>query len=334
MSEVSRIPIILLTGFLGAGKTTLLRRFLRDQSLEHTAFVVNEIGAVGLDQELLKQNSSSEPVLLSGGCICCAMRQDLGYTLRSLYLQREEGTVPRFERLVIETTGLANPGPIARSLLGDTWLMKRFDLSNTVAIVDAVNGLETLDTHPEAVEQVALADTLLISKLDIVPEGRATLLVDRLAALNPIVPAWFLDDTVGAEVLQHRRRELVFTALGVEAAPKHSYPEQTGGAAADTAVWDLNKPISWAVVAEAFDQVMAVHGAALLRVKGILDVEGVPGPVLVNAVQRSFHPPEAMDHWPGENRNGKVVFITRGIDADIVLEDFKSFCGAVCRQLS
>src|SRR6185312_8156202 len=180
----ARIPVTVVTGFLGAGKTTLLRRFLASPEGEGTAVIVNEFGAVGIDDALVR-DSAEETVLLGNGCVCCITRTDLQAALRRLVFDRERGTIPPFRRIVIETSGLADPGPILQTFSTDRALGGEFHIDVVLAVVDAVNGATTLDTAAEARKQVILADRLIVSKTDLAQSATTNILIERLQHLNP-----------------------------------------------------------------------------------------------------------------------------------------------------
>ena len=294
-----------LTGFLGAGKTTLLQRLLGTPQGSGTAVVVNEFGAVGLDDVLVRE-STDATVLLGNGCLCCTTRSDLQVALRRLVAERERGAVRDFRRVIIETSGLADPGPILQTFATDRALGGEFHVELVAAVVDAVTGETTLGWSSEARKQVILADRLVVTKTDLAdPVARETLIA-RLRTLNP-------------------RAEIV-TALHGEIEPVHllegsspSQPRQSFIAEAAHSdgiasfVISEHEPIAWEPFARAMDTLTALRGPDLLRVKGLLNIAGCNGPVLVQFVQHLAHPPVELRAWPDDDRASRLVFITRNI---------------------
>ena len=307
-----RVPVTVLTGFLGAGKTTLLKAFLATPQGQGTAVVVNEFGAAGIDDALVRA-STDETVLLGNGCLCCIARSDLQNALRRMVVERERGELPDFKRIVIETSGLADPSPILQTFATDRALGDMFHVEAVVTVVDAVTGADTLGWSAEARKQAILADRLVITKTDIA--GDAAALAAQLAALNP--RAELLRAELGAldpsrltEPASDRRNAFV-----AEAA--HSDGIVSFVLANDAAV-------PWPVFARAMDTLVALRGADLLRVKGVLNVEGCDGPVLVQFVQHLAPPPVELAQWPDDNRQSRVVFITRGVTERQVRDLFKA----------
>ncbi|HEY6022851.1 MAG TPA: GTP-binding protein [Pseudolabrys sp.] len=297
------MPVTVITGFLGAGKTTLLKRFLSTPAGQGTAVVVNEFGATGIDDALVR-SSADETVLLGNGCLCCITRTDLQQALRRMVVERERGELPDFRRIVIETSGLADPSPILQTFATDRALGSMFHVEAVVTVVDAEHGLDTLAWSAEARKQAILADRLVITKTDIAGEGASTELAQRLRELNP-----------GAEILEAVNGELDPARLTEPA------PDQRNAFVADAVhsdgigsfVLTERAPLPWAVFARTMDTLMQLRGPDLLRVKGFLDVEGCKGPVVVQFVQHLAHPPVELESWPDGNRVSRVVFITRGI---------------------
>jgi G3E family GTPase len=297
----ARIPVTVVTGFLGAGKTTLVRRFLSAPEGHGTAVIVNEFGAVGLD-DVLVRDSTDTTVLLGNGCVCCITRTDLQVALRRLIFDREHGTVPPFARVVIETSGLADPGPILQTFSTDRALGGEFHIDVVLTIVDAVNGEAALDDAAEARKQAILADRLVISKTDLADASAVARLTQRLRQLNPRAP---IDIAVAGALDPGRMIEpTAESRSGFVAEAEHS-----DGVA--SFVIDMAQPIAWPAFSRAMETLIALRGGDLLRVKGLLNVVGCRGPVVVQYVQHLAHPPVELDSWPGEDRAGRVVFITR-----------------------
>jgi G3E family GTPase len=299
----ARIPVTVLTGFLGAGKTTLLRRFLSSSEGQGTAVIVNEFGAVGVDDALLRA-SADETVLLGNGCVCCITRSDLQLALRRLVFDRERGTVPPFARVVIETSGLADPAPILQTFSTDRALGGAFHIDVVLAVVDAVTGERNLDAHAEARKQAILADRLVISKTDLAESAAVALLTQRLRQLNARAA---IDIAVAGELDPERMIAPVTAGRsGFVAEAEHS-----DGIA--SFVIESAEPIEWQTFARAMETLTALRGADLLRVKGVLNVIGCRGPVVIQYVQHLAHSPVELETWPDENRKSRVVFITRNI---------------------
>ncbi len=299
----ARIPVTVVTGFLGAGKTTLIRRFLNSPEGRGTAVIVNEFGAVGIDDALIR-DSADETVLLGNGCLCCITRSDLQVALRRLIFDRERGTVPRFARVAIETSGLADPAPILQTFSTDRALGGEFHIDVLLAVIDAVNGAAALDGAPEARKQVILADRLVVSKTDLAAPAAVERLTQRLQRLNPraaidIAVAGALDPDRMIEPATRERSGFVAEA------------EHGDGIA--SFVIERDQPVEWPVFSRAMETLIALRGGDLLRVKGLLNVTGCRGPVVVQYVQHLAHPPVELQSWPDDNRVSRVVFIARNI---------------------
>jgi G3E family GTPase len=307
-----RLPVVAVTGFLGSGKTTLIRALLAKPAGANTAVVVNEYGEVGIDDALLR-SSSDVTVLLGNGCLCCNVRTDLQETLRGLFADRARGAVPSFERVVIETSGLADPGPVLQTFATDRGLGREFHLNALVAVVDAVSGERNIERMPEARKQVALADRIVVTKTDLADTAATGRLTRGLGALN----AAPVGVVVGGEI------EPSFL-LDEPTAPRRAFDigetEHTHGLGSFALIFD--EPLSWA----AFEQTMAVltalRGPDLLRVKGLVAIEECSGPVVVHFVQHVVHPPVELEEWPDDDRRSRLVFVTRGLSRDAVARLF------------
>jgi G3E family GTPase len=299
----AKIPVTVVTGFLGAGKTTLIRRFLQSPEGQGTAVIVNEFGAVGIDDALVRE-AAEETVLLGNGCLCCITRTDLQVALRRLVFDRERGTVPPFARVLIETSGLADPGPILQTFSTDRALGGEFHVDVVLAVVDAVNGEAALDDAVEARKQVILADRLIVSKSDLATPGGVERLTLRLQQLNPhaaidVAVAGALDPNRLIEPVSRGRSGFVAEA------------EHGDGIASFVLEW--NGAIAWPAFSRSMETLIALRGPDLLRVKGLLDVAGCRGPVVVQYVQHLAHPPVELQTWPDDGRFSRVVFITRNV---------------------
>ncbi len=308
----ARLPVTVVTGFLGAGKTTLVRRFLSTPEGAGTAVVVNEFGSVGIDDALLRA-SSDEVTLLGNGCLCCNTRSDLQVALRNLVAERAQGTVPQFARILIETSGLADPGPILQTFATDRALGGEFHVEVVVAVVDAASGLDTLDWSAEARKQVILADRLVVSKTDLAARRAVERLTKRLRALNPRAT---LHTAVEGELDPRCLLEADASEAGAGAKPRDragfvAEAEHSDGIL--SFVFTDDAPLPWDAFSRSMETLIALRGPDLLRVKGFLNVAGCRGPVVVHVVQHLAHPPVELAAWPDRDRSSRLVFITRNI---------------------
>jgi G3E family GTPase len=307
----ARIPVTIVTGFLGAGKTTLVRRFLETPEGRGTAVVVNEFGAVGIDDALVRA-STDEVTLLGNGCLCCTTRSDLQIALRRLVSEREHGMLPRFGRVLIETSGLADPGPILQTFSTDRALGGEFFVEVVVAVVDASCGLATLDWSAEARKQVILADRLVISKTDLCTPEAVAQLNARLAELNGYAP---IDTAIGGAL--DPRRLIEVGSSGPQA--RSGFIGESGHSDGILSfVLSETAPLAWQPFERTMETLIALRGSDLLRVKGFLNVAGCRGPVLVQIVQHLAHPPLELASWPDQDHASRLVFITRNIAQDQV----------------
>jgi G3E family GTPase len=326
------VTVNLLTGFLGSGKTSLLKRLLAQPDLEDTAVLINEFGEVGLDH-LLIEEVDQDVVLLKSGCVCCTIRGDLRDGLDRLFGRMLRGEVPRFSRVVIETTGLADPVPIVASFSADPALRYHFRLGNVVTVVDAVNGLENLARHPEALKQVALADRLVVSKTDLADPTAVEALCRRLAGLNPTAalhrsseeapaPAsLLLEDAHDASAKGEEVRRWL-AAAEREAAHDHHLHHADGIA---TFCLTAEEPLDWAPFGLWLSMLLNRHGGEILRLKGLLHVAGVDRPVVVQGVQHLVHKPSHLDAWPEGRPVTRLVVIGRGLDKNAIERSFCAF---------
>jgi len=300
-----RIPVTIVTGFLGAGKTTLVRAFLASPQGRGTAVIVNEFGAIGIDDALVR-DSAEATVLLGNGCACCVTRSDLQVALCRLVAERDRGLLPPFARIVIETSGLADPRPILQTFATDRALGAEFHAEVALAVVDAMTGAATLGWSPEARRQVMLADRLVVSKTDLADAAATASLITRLADLNP-----------RAEIVTPVNGALDPNCLIDEAAailPRNGFAaEATHADGIVSFVFRETVPLEWMPFARTMETLIALRGRDLLRVKGFLDVAGCRGPVLVQFVQHLAHPPVELQAWPNGERESRLVFITRGL---------------------
>ena len=336
------IPVTLLTGFLGSGKTTVLNHLVR--TLPRTAILMNEFGEVALDHQLL-QKMEGPMALLSGGCVCCTISGSLSPTLKNLWMARQKGDIPPFERAVIETTGVADPVPVLDTLLHDPWLRARFRLDGVVTTVDALFAMGQLDEHAEAVKQVAVADTLLLTKTDLAPPEQTAALRERLAALNPaaaIVPVvhgevdpaaiqnlglWNAE-TKSLEVARwlkaQRYRPASAGPLGGKPAPHDAR------IAAFSVV--LDAPLDRWGLQSALSMLTAFRAEHLLRFKAIVNLAGEDKPVVLHGVQHVLYPEVQLDAWPDDDHRSRFVFIVRDLDPAFVEKLLADFSDAASQH--
>jgi G3E family GTPase len=306
-----KTPVVLLTGFLGSGKTTLLQRLLAHSEMGETAVIVNELGEVAIDHHLLRR-VDERTVVLGNGCVCCTLRGDLADELRDLLGRRERAEIPPFRRVVVETTGVADPAPIIYTLLSEPVVKHHFELERVITTVDAVHGLR----GPESLLQAVAADRLVVTKTDLAPGGE---LEHRLRGLNPtadVLEVSFGD--VDPEVLfggEGRR---------LRALPAESHPEHDG-VQAHSLVFD--EQLDWIAFGVWLTMLLASRGSDVLRVKGLLNVGGF-GPLLLNGVQHVVHPSVHLDEWPDDDHRSRVVFIGRGLDRRALEESLAAFTRA------
>ena len=314
MPEPETLPTTLLTGFLGSGKTTLLRRALVSPDLSDTAVIINEIGEIAIDHHLV-DFVEGNVLELPGGCLCCAVREDLARTLRSLIDRRDAGEIRRFRRIVIETTGLADPAPILFTLGTDPMLDHRLRLASVVTLIDAVHGAETLDRFAEAARQAALADLLVITKTDLAPFGPE--LVQCLDRINDRAARVLAADAPDPGA--------VLFGTGPRAAapvvPAEPVAAHTHGI--DTFAIVLSGEVSRLDFARALGGLARERGNDLLRVKGIVRFADRPErPAVVQAAQHAMFAPEWLDDWPDEDRRSRLVFVVHEIPRSEILGAF------------
>ena len=332
------IPVNVITGFLGSGKTTLLNRLLRSPQLARTAVLVNEFGEVGLDH-LLLETLDAETVILQSGCVCCTIRGDLADAIRKLFSRRERGAVPRFDRLAIETTGLADPAPIISTLLAEPVIRHHFRLGNVIVTVDAINGPLHLAQNPESIKQVAVADRIVLTKTDLAAAAVAGELKAALvrvnptaaileAASDPLAP----DDLMAGDVYDPARRSIEVRRWLDEEAHRaaahglhHGHDPNRHDRDIRTFCLTFGRPLDWTAFGIWLSMLLHAHGERVLRVKGILNVLGLATPVVLHGVQHLVHPPAHLEAWPSADRRSRIVFIVRGLEPQAIERSLAAF---------
>jgi G3E family GTPase len=364
LSAADLIPITVLTGFLGSGKTTLLNALLKHPEMGETAVLINEFGEIGLDH-LLVEAVDDDVILLNSGCLCCTVRSDLLTALRDLYFKRVRGLVPEFTRLIIETTGLADPAPILHTLITDPLLSVRYRLDGIVATIDAVNASSQFDSQPESVKQAAVADRLVLTKLDLCDQATRDSLFARLRQINPAAPMIYASHgQVAPSALLNAG---LFSADGkhpdvarwlrdeaYHGQNEHAHDHHGHGHGhvhhehehhEHEHHHDLNRhddricaysltyesPIEWESFVSAMEMLIAHRGADLLRMKGLLNLTDEERPVVVHGVQHVFHPPAGLPQWPDGDHRSKLVFITRDIPRPLIEQLFNEVLGQSCQ---
>lgn len=336
-------PVNLLTGFLGSGKTTLLRRLLSDPRLARTAVLINEFGEIGLDHQLLERIDETM-VLLQSGCLCCTIRGELAQSMRDLLHRRERRLVPAFDRVVVESTGLADPFPILSTIKADPVLRHHFRAGPVITTVDAVNGLAQIATHAESTRQAAIADRLVLTKTDLADELRVARLLDALRRLNPDAPlVRAADEAVDADTIlggDAHSGTIVSTRAWLRAsfssddpdadeaaaenshAPGHSVGQ--GGRIRSFAL-ESNEALDWTAFGVWLTMLLNRHGDKVLRVKGILNLVGEDAPVAIHGVQHLVHAPVHMAAWPDADRRSRIVFIVDRLDPALIKRSLAAF---------
>ncbi|MGE0500802.1 MAG: GTP-binding protein [Rhizobiaceae bacterium] len=334
------VPVSVLTGFLGAGKTTLLNRLLADPAARDWAVIVNEFGEIGIDHLLVEQ-ASEGIVALSGGCLCCTVRGDLVDTLADLLERLGDGRIARLSRIVVETTGLADPVPVLQSVMGHPALVQALRLDGVVTLVDAVNAQATLDAHVEAVRQAAVADRIVITKSDLAQPGEVAALRGRLRSLNPRAPMLLVSEVADATILEcglyDARTKSADVARwlgeahqhhdhGAHAHHDHGHGHHDARIVSRTLVHD--GPVPFAAIDAFIDLLRTTHGERLLRLKGIVELAEDPSrPLVIHGVRTHIHPPARLRAWPDATRGARIVVIAMDLPDDYLERLFSAVTG-------
>ena len=310
-----------MTGFLGSGKTTLLSRVLSEPGTSNTAVLVNEFGKVGLDHHLLRR-SDERTVLLGHGCVCCTTRDDLVEALLALLDEEDRGEIPPLDRIVVETTGLADPAPILYTIFSHPVLQHHYRVDLVVSTVDAINGALHLDHNPESTKQIAAADKVILTKTDVADAQTVRALTARLCAVNPSAeifeaPLGEMDAGELFRPVDAGRRSALVAGDGLDGGEHVAHTSSTS--------FTFDGPVDWAAFGIWLSMLLHARGESVLRVKGLLDVVGGPGPVVLNGVQHVMHPPQHLDAWPDEDHRSRLVFISRGVSSEEILASLEAF---------
>lgn len=348
-----KIPVSILTGFLGSGKTTVLNRLVRHRKMARALVIINEFGEIGIDHELV-EGATDDMVLLQSGCLCCTVRSDLIETVQSMYRKAKRGEISQFDRVIIETTGLADPAPILQAFISEPMVTDHFELDGVIATVDAMTGVATLDRHIEAVKQAAVADRLLLTKTDLAENARCIAVERRLHSLNPeapiartvlatdIDPALLFDvglydpSSKSYDVRRWLDEEKYPTNASAACEPLAGHAHNWASAHREH---DVNRhdnrirsvclvfdePIPGEVLDHWLKSLFRFQGPDLLRFKAIINVAELAGPLILHGVQHVIHPPLVLKSWPSLDRRTRMVFITDNIDESALRSSFRNF---------
>ena len=338
MNQINQIPVTVITGFLGSGKTTLLSSILKKKEMQKTAVIINEFGEIGLDHALI-EHTDENIVELQSGCICCTIQGDLNKTLIDLFDKMMNGKVSSFNRVLIETTGLANPVPIIHTLMSSIELIRIYSLDGVITVVDSVNGEKTLDLHEESLKQLALAEKIILSKTDIVDKDEIKSLVFRIKEINPVSQIIFskfgnipLEEIFGLGAYDpYKKSADVKNWLAAEKYKdkKHHHHHDVNRHNENIRAFSMmsENPVNMIAFSFFRDMITAALGANLLRMKGIVNIAGEERPAVIHGVQHIFHPVQWLETWPDNDRRTKLVFITQNIKKEQIEDFFRPLMG-------
>ena len=338
MNQITQIPVTVITGFLGSGKTTLLSSILKKKEMQKTAVIINEFGEIGLDHALI-EHTDENIVELQSGCICCTIQGDLNKTLIDLFDKMMNGKVSSFNRVLIETTGLANPVPIIHTLMSSIELIRIYSLDGVITVVDSVNGEKTLDLHEESLKQLALAEKIILSKTDIVDKDEIKSLIYRIKEINPVSQIVFskfgnipLEEIFGLGAYDpYKKSADVKKWLAAEKYKdkKHHHHHDVNRHNENIRAFSMisENPVNMIAFSFFRDMITAALGANLLRMKGIINIAGEERPAVIHGVQHIFHPVQWLETWPDNDRRTKLVFITQNIKKEQIEDFFRPLMG-------
>ena len=329
-----RIPVTLLTGFLGSGKTTLLNKLLHHPSMRDTAIIINELGDAGLDQVFantnLAQNIESEhitdnTVLLSSGCLCCTLKNELADTMRDLFFKRALQAIPEFKRLIIETTGMADPGPILANLMNEPVIESTYRLDAVVVTIDSVYGLQQIEDNQEALKQAAVADVLVLTKTDLASTEQISALKEKLISINPgatqhkivhgeLDPAFVIDVGLFDIATKQPEPQRWLRAPYKPKLPKGTLPQKVHGDDIVSFTVAMPQPLKWSQLKPHLLKFCQTYGKNLLRLKGIIHAEDQPSPLAIHAVHFTPYPPTLLEGWNEDKPTSRIVIIGKGLD--------------------
>ena len=338
MNQITQIPVTVITGFLGSGKTTLLSSILKKKEMQKTAVIINEFGEIGLDHALI-EHTDENIVELQSGCICCTIQGDLNKTLIDLFDKMMNGKVSSFNRVLIETTGLANPVPIIHTLMSSIELIRIYSLDGVITVVDSVNGEKTLDLHEESLKQLALAEKIILSKTDIIDKDEIKSLIYRIKEINPVSQIVYskfgnipLEEIFGLGAYDpYKKSADVKKWLAAEKYKdkKHHHHHDVNRHNENIRAFSMMSENPVNIIAFSFfrDMITAALGANLLRMKGIINIAGEERPAVIHGVQHIFHPVQWLETWPDNDRRTKLVFITQNIKKEQIEDFFRPLMG-------
>ncbi len=329
-----RIPVTLLTGFLGSGKTTLLNKLLQHPSMKDTAIIINELGDAGLDQIFansnLAQNIENEhiadnTVLLSSGCLCCTLKNELADTMRDLFFKRALQAIPEFKRLVIETTGMADPGPILANLMNEPVIESTYRLDAVVVTIDSVYGLQQIENNEEALKQAAVADVLVLTKTDLANEAQMSALKEKLISINPgatqhkiaygeLDPAFVIDVGLFDVATKQPEPQRWLRAPYKPKLPKGTLPSKAHDDDIVSFTVTMPSQLKWSQLKPHLLKFCQTYGKNLLRLKGIIHAEDQSAPLAIHAVHFTPYPPTLLEGWSEEEPVSRIVIIGKGLD--------------------